>query len=357
MAKFNSLQLKPPQNDALPRSERLKADNPGYESKTSARFADKLRTGDIPTDVPHFTDKAKYIAEVKKFVDGGGATKDIKSKVGILVGTGHDGNPTYQQMQQRGGLKLRSSREKVNTELNRQLNTNLSNPDPVSRAQTDKVMKQVGGGKIAADHDHSLTRVGNALDNMTEQRRQQYRNNFEQSGQRAGHYPENIKPLDSVTNRAKENGPLKVENGKYSGGYTRLDKDLLGPQEAKRPSLTIKQLDKTGTTSRAGRQQLALASRKLPGLPTPKAPLDFRGVMPWMDYVGPIDQMTGGHLESTLDKGVNLLRNSLGIKSNPVGHHPTPDPLVAVRNTVARSIWDLGNKMFGQNDHYPIDIQ
>lgn len=94
-----------------------------------------------------------------------------------------------------------------------------------------------------------------------------------------------------------------------------------------------------------------------PGSPKPRAPKGMNGVLPWFDYIGPLDQMTGGHVESTIDKGVNVLRQSLGIEPNPVGHHPTPDPLGAVTNTVARGIWDMGNKLFGNNNPYPQDIQ
>ena len=94
-----------------------------------------------------------------------------------------------------------------------------------------------------------------------------------------------------------------------------------------------------------------------PGAPKPRAPKGMNGVLPWFDYIGPLDQMTGGHVESTIDKGVNVLRQSLGIKPNPVGHHPTPDPMVSVRNTVARGIWDVGNKLFGNNNPYPQDIK
>ena len=278
MPKFNSLQLKPPRNDALARSERLRAENPGYESKASARLAGKLVEGDIPDDVPHFTDKVKYKAAVQKFLDEGGTSGDIRTKVGILVGTGHDGHPTYQQMQKRGKFTMRSGRERNNTELNRQLNTNLSNPDPVSRAETDRLMQQIGSPTISADHDHSLERVGNALDPMTEERRQEYRDNFEQSGQRAGHYSDNIKPLDKITNINKETGKLVVDkDGKYSGGYSRLDKNLLKPMEAVSPSPTITQLDATGTTSGVGRQRVAMRiGRQLPGFPTVDNPFDYR---------------------------------------------------------------------------------
>lgn len=222
----------------------------------------------------------------------------------------------------------------------------LSTPDPEVRKAGAQVFKANAGKGTDIDHGNRVERTGKALKPMSPDRRNTYHSNMEKAGVFIGDDPRNLAAEDPSFNR-----------GADKKQHSDMDKGIKSLRVKDKQSTTLTQIDKTGTTSKVGRQQAALASRKLPGLPTPKAPLDFRGVMPWMDYVGPIDQMTGGHLESTLDKGVNVLRNSLGIKSNPVGHHPTPDPLGAVTNTVARSIWDLGNKMFGQNDHYPIDMQ
>ena len=83
----------------------------------------------------------------------------------------------------------------------------------------------------------------------------------------------------------------------------------------------------------------------------------FGAVIPWFDYIGPLDQATGGHVESTIDKGVNVVRESLGFKPNPVGHTPVKDPITQFSNGVARRIWDLGNMLTNQTNHYPVDIQ
>jgi hypothetical protein len=83
----------------------------------------------------------------------------------------------------------------------------------------------------------------------------------------------------------------------------------------------------------------------------------FSAVIPWFDYLGPLDQATGGHIESTIDKGVNVVRQSLGFKPNPVGHTPVKDPITSFGNGVARRIWDLGNMLTNQTNHYPADIQ
>ena len=44
----------------------------------------------------------------------------------------------------------------------------------------------------------------------------------------------------------------------------------------------------------------------------------FKAVGPVMEYLPAIDEYFGGHLDKTIQKGVNLLRNSLGIASNPI---------------------------------------
>jgi hypothetical protein len=83
----------------------------------------------------------------------------------------------------------------------------------------------------------------------------------------------------------------------------------------------------------------------------------FNAVIPWFDYVGPLDQATGGHVESTIDRGVNVVRESLGFKPNPVGHTPVKDPITNFGNGIARRVWDLGNLLTNQTNHYPAEIQ
>jgi hypothetical protein len=83
----------------------------------------------------------------------------------------------------------------------------------------------------------------------------------------------------------------------------------------------------------------------------------FSAVIPWFDYLGPVDQATGGHIESTIDKGVNMVRKAVGQKPNPVGYTPVKDPITSFGNGVARRIWDLGNMLTNQTNHYPADIQ
>ena len=332
---LKSLGLKLPKQDALSRSERLASQNPGYESPSSKRLAAKLRSGDIPQNVPHFTDRKEYVTAVNKYLDNGGTTAGIKKDIGVLVGTGPDGNPTYQVMQSRGKLILRSNREKLNTDLNRELNTNLSNPDHQSRLTADAEMRRIGGGGVAADHDHSLTRVGNALDPMTEERRAALRSNFEEAGQRAGHYPENLKPLDSNTNRAKENGKLVTDDtGKHSGGYKRLDDNFLKPMEKASPSLTELQIERTGTTSPVGRQQGAMGiQRGLPGFPKPRNPFDYRvnglgGVAGLMmdpeaakkfaqgDYIGGLQTGAGSAAQGeVISRGLQWIAQGVGPKA------------------------------------------
>ena len=222
----------------------------------------------------------------------------------------------------------------------------LSTPDPEVRKAGAKVFQNNTGESTDVDHGNRVERTGKALKPMTPDRRATYHSNMEKAGVFIGDDPRNLAPEDPSFNRGQD----------FKQHHT-MDKGIKAARINGKQSTTLTQIDQTGTTSKSGRQQAALAAKKLPGLPATRAPYDLRGVMPWMDYVGPIDQMTGGHVESTIDKGVNVLRQSLGIAPNPVGHHPTPDPLLSIRNTVARGIWDMGRKMFGNNHPYPEDIK
>ena len=85
--------------------------------------------------------------------------------------------------------------------------------------------------------------------------------------------------------------------------------------------------------------------------------VSFNSVIPWFDYLEPLDQLTGGHVESTIDKGVNMVKETLGFKPNPVGHHEVKDPITNFGNGVARRIWDLGNMLSNQTNPYPADIK
>ena len=49
----------------------------------------------------------------------------------------------------------------------------------------------------------------------------------------------------------------------------------------------------------------------------------LRAVGPIMEYLPAFDEMTGGHVDKTLQHGVNWLRNSLGIASNPIRNNYT----------------------------------
>ena len=83
----------------------------------------------------------------------------------------------------------------------------------------------------------------------------------------------------------------------------------------------------------------------------------FNSIIPWFDYLGPLDQATGGHVESTIDKGVNVVRESLGFEPNPVGHHEVKDPITNFGHGVARRIWDVGNMLSNQTNPYPAEIK
>ncbi len=83
----------------------------------------------------------------------------------------------------------------------------------------------------------------------------------------------------------------------------------------------------------------------------------FSAFIPWFDYLEPLDQLTGGHIESTIDKGVNMVRQAVGQKPNPVGHTVVKDPITNFGNGVARRIWDVGNMLSNQTNPYPAEIK
>ena len=46
--------------------------------------------------------------------------------------------------------------------------------------------------------------------------------------------------------------------------------------------------------------------------------VNLNGIMPFADYIPAFDEMTGGHLDKGIQKGVNWVRSQLGIAANPI---------------------------------------
>lgn len=83
----------------------------------------------------------------------------------------------------------------------------------------------------------------------------------------------------------------------------------------------------------------------------------FSAFIPWFDYLEPLDQIFGGQVESTIDKGINVVKQAVGQKPNPVGHTVVKDPITNFGHGVARRIWDVGNMLSNQTNPYPAEIK
>jgi len=108
------------------------------------RLINKVDSVDsLPKHIIQYTDESTYRQSVNTYLDGGGVTADIRDKVGVFV----DKDGSVKQMQSRGKLQLRSEVEKINTNLNRELNRFLQSPEHISYDKIANVrhfMQEIG---------------------------------------------------------------------------------------------------------------------------------------------------------------------------------------------------------------------
>ena len=82
--------------------------------------------------------------------------------------------------------------------------------------------------------------------------------------------------------------------------------------------------------------------------------VSFSAVTPWFDYIPIVDQMTGGHVERTLDKAVNTVRQAVGQKPNGLDTPDPEGPITQFANGVAKQIFNVGAQLWGKNAAYPL---
>jgi len=79
----------------------------------------------------------------------------------------------------------------------------------------------------------------------------------------------------------------------------------------------------------------------------------FNSVVPWLDYLPGLDARTGGHIERTIDKGVNAVRQAVGQKPNQLDTPDPEGPITQFANGVARRVFNFGSDLFKTNAKYP----
>ena len=108
------------------------------------RLINKVDSVDsLPKHIKQYTNESTYRQAVNTYLDGGGVTADIRDKVGVFI----DKDGSVKQMQSRGKLQLRSEVEKINTNLNRELNRFLQSPEHISYDKIANVrhfMQEIG---------------------------------------------------------------------------------------------------------------------------------------------------------------------------------------------------------------------
>ena len=108
------------------------------------RLINKVDSVDsLPKHIKQYTNESKYRQAVKTYLGEGGVTADIRDKVGVFV----DKDGSVKQMQSRGKLQLRSEVERINTNLNRELNRFLQSPEHISYDKIANVrhfMQEIG---------------------------------------------------------------------------------------------------------------------------------------------------------------------------------------------------------------------
>ena len=80
----------------------------------------------------------------------------------------------------------------------------------------------------------------------------------------------------------------------------------------------------------------------------------FNSIIPWFDYLPGLDQRTGGYVERTIDKGVNVVRQAVGMKPNQLDAPDPEGPITKFANGVARQIFNVGATLSGSNAQYPL---
>jgi hypothetical protein len=186
----------------------------------------------------------------------------------------------------------------VNTYQNkRKENVLLSTPNPEDRKRGAQVFK-ANEGNTGTDVDHKIRveRTGGALREMDIPRQAKYHAAFAEANIPIGDDPGNLEIVETKFNRGADFKEHQI-----------LDKHLKGMEKTS-PSPTLQQLKKTKTTSPILNTFRMDAFQRL----------GFRAMTPIMEYGTAIDELTGGHINKGVQHVVNMFRQAVGQKPNPI---------------------------------------
>ena len=147
----------------------------------------------------------------------------------------------------------------------------LSTPEGADKKAFRKAMAKARMQGLEGDHNYSVARTGNALREMTPERRQVYHQRFKDAGIDLGNQEGNITPRDSYTNQAlKRTQELAVDKSIKNAG---------------------KQSSKIFAALRGQNLQASMLG--------------------YLGYISEIDEITGGHVDKLVKDVVGKARNEI----------------------------------------------
>ena len=193
----------------------------------------------------------------------------------------------------------------------RNTNQALSTPPGTDRRSTNKLVKQINLAGGHADHGAELSRTGNAMRDMTPERRRLMQ---QRMGGGIGHQESNIQYLTPEDNLQK------------NFDYRKLDAHLR----------------KLGTKATVGKPNFTGLRINGNGIKN-----GVSAVIPdAIEFIPTIDEMIGSPLDRAIGNGVNSVKTALGFKANPV-------PNGEINPTVQRGL-DILSKFY-QNGSKAVD--
>ena len=203
-----------------------------------------------------------YKKEALKLKSKGLGFPKIYDKLGIPVFNGVE----YKLESDRGNIKrktrLASRAGKASSTTTRNSNRAISTPPGTDTRSTNQLVRQINAAGGQADHKAELSRTGNAMRDMSPQRRQLY---LQRMGGEVGHQVDNIQNLSP-----QANGQKNVDYRKFDSYIRKL---------AKRPVV--------------GQPMFASVAGALLG------------------YLPEIDEITGGHINGAINGAMNGVKDQV----------------------------------------------
>lgn len=180
-----------------------------------------------------------------------------------------------------GGRDELSSSRKANrgggSDGSRAINEKLATPDGADRKAFGKAMADANAQGMDGDHIQEVSRTAEGIrfkESSGRGTRQQYHQNMAKAGVAVGNQAANVQPLDPDTNQRVKPAQLRA-----------MDQGIKN----------------------------AKGSFKGMGFP---GGVRIQGIMNIFDYVGAIDEITGGHVDRTIKEGVSALKNEVNYIGN-----------------------------------------